>query len=89
MDFSLTSEQQEIQDMARNFTRSEIAPVQLKMDADYEFPYELWRKWSDLGMAGMLISTQTIIKWFYKKMRYLLDFLSKIFLSALWQLLIM
>lgn len=41
--------------MARDFTRNEIAPVQLKMDADHKFPYELWRKWSDLGMAGMLI----------------------------------
>ena len=55
MDFSLSSEQQEIQNLARDFTRAEIAPAQLKMDADHEFPYELWRKWSDLGMAGMLI----------------------------------
>jgi len=55
MDFSLTPEQQEIQNLARDFTRAEIAPVQLKMDADHEFPYELWRKWSDLGMAGILI----------------------------------
>jgi len=55
MDFSLTPEQQEIQNLARDLTRAEIAPVQLKMDADHEFPYELWRKWSDLGMAGILI----------------------------------
>ncbi|MBT3171623.1 MAG: acyl-CoA dehydrogenase, partial [Rhodospirillaceae bacterium] len=55
MDFSLSTEQQEIQNLARDFTRAEIAPAQLKMDENHEFPYELWRKWSDLGMAGMLI----------------------------------
>ena len=58
MDFSLTSEQKEIQNLARDFTRNEIAPAQVKMDEDHEFPYELWRKWSDLGMAGMLIPEQ-------------------------------
>jgi alkylation response protein AidB-like acyl-CoA dehydrogenase len=55
MDFSLTSEQQEIQNLARDFTQKEVAPAQLKMDESHEFPYELWQKWSDLGMAGMLI----------------------------------
>ena len=55
MDFSLTSEQQEIQNRARDFTQKEVAPAQLKMDESHEFPYELWQKWSDLGMAGMLI----------------------------------
>jgi len=58
MDFSLTSEQKEIQNLARDFTRNEIAPAQVKMDEDHEFPYELWRKWSDIGMAGMLIPEQ-------------------------------
>ena len=55
MDFSLSPEQKEIQKLARDFTRKEIAPAQLKMDQDHEFPYEVWRKWSELGMAGMLI----------------------------------
>ncbi len=55
MDFSLTSEQQEIQNLARDFTQKEVASAQLKMDESHEFPYELWQKWSDLGMAGMLI----------------------------------
>ena len=55
MDFALTPEQKEIQKLARDFTRKEIAPAQLQMDEDHKFPYALWRKWSDLGMAGILI----------------------------------
>ncbi len=58
MDFLLTLEQQEIQSLARDFTRKKIAPAQFKMDADHEFPYALWHKWSDLGMAGILIPEQ-------------------------------
>lgn len=58
MDFSLTAEQKEIQNLARDFTRNEIAPTQLQMDEDHDFPYELWRKWSQLGMAGMMIPEQ-------------------------------
>jgi len=55
MDFSLNAEQREIQALARDFTRKEVAPVQLRMDQDHEFPYALWEQWSDLGMAGILI----------------------------------
>ena len=50
-EFLLTQEQQEIQNLARDFTRAEITAVRLEMDTDHEFPYELWRKLSDLGMA--------------------------------------
>lgn len=55
MDFELAPEQVELQRMVRDFARAEVAPVQDKMERDHEFPYELWRKWSDLGMAGILI----------------------------------
>ncbi len=55
MDYELTPEQSEIQRLSRDFARREIEPAQVQMDADHEFPYELWKKWSDLGMAGMLI----------------------------------
>ena len=56
MDFRLTEEQTEIQNMVRDFTNKEIIPAQEKMDEDHEFPYELWEKWSGLGMSGMLLS---------------------------------
>ena len=55
MDFALSPEQTEIQALAREFTRREIAPAQLRMDEDHEFPYALWEKWSELGMPGILI----------------------------------
>lgn len=55
MDFSLTPEQIEIQRLAQEFTRNEIAPAQIQMDKDHEFPYALWEKWSELGMPGILI----------------------------------
>lgn len=55
MDFTLTEEQAELQRMARNFAQSEIAPAQEQMDDTHEFPLELWQKWSDLGMAGIMI----------------------------------
>ena len=55
MDFELAPEQIELQRMVRDFAQAEVAPVQARMEADHEFPYELWRKWSDLGMAGIMI----------------------------------
>lgn len=55
MDFSLTSEQTEIQRVVRDFTQNEIAPAQVQMDKDHEFPHALWEKWSELGMPGILI----------------------------------
>ena len=55
MNYELTAEQTEIQRMSREFSIEEIEPAQIQMDKDHEFPYELWQKWSDLGMAGMLI----------------------------------
>ncbi len=58
MNYELTPEQSQIQRMSREFSIEEIEPAQEKMDKDHEFPYELWKKWSDLGMAGMLISEE-------------------------------
>lgn len=58
MDFELAPEQIELQRMVRDFALSEVAPVQEQMDRDHEFPYELWRKWSDLGMAGIMIPAE-------------------------------
>lgn len=55
MDFSLNAEQVELKNMVREFARSEVAPVQETMDRDHAFPYALWEKWSELGMAGIMI----------------------------------
>lgn len=55
MDFSLSDEQRELREMVRDFAEVEVAPVQALMDKDHQFPYELWAKWSQLGMAGAMI----------------------------------
>lgn len=41
--------------MVRDFAQTEIAKAQEQMDRDHEFPYDTWKRWSDLGMAGILI----------------------------------
>ena len=58
MDFELAPEQVELQRMVRDFARREVAAAQEQMDRDHEFPYEVWKQWSDLGMAGILIPTE-------------------------------
>lgn len=55
MHFDLTDEQRDIQKLARDFSRDEIARAQVEMDETHDFPYETWRRWSELGMAGILI----------------------------------
>ena len=46
----------ELKRMVRAFATNEIASAQVSMDETGEFPYDCWRKWSELGMAGILIS---------------------------------
>ena len=58
MDFSLSEEQLELRRMVRDFARREVTPAQQQMDRDHEFPCATWKKWSDLGMPGILIPQQ-------------------------------
>ncbi len=51
----LTAEQQEIQALARNFAREEIAPHAAAWDRDAHFEPALVKKMGDLGFLGMLI----------------------------------
>ena len=46
----------ELKRMVRAFATNEIASAQVRMDETGEFPYDCWQKWSELGMAGILIS---------------------------------
>jgi alkylation response protein AidB-like acyl-CoA dehydrogenase len=53
MNFSLTAEQQRIQDLARRFARDEVAPVSREADERGEFPRHLVRRMGELGfLAG-------------------------------------
>jgi alkylation response protein AidB-like acyl-CoA dehydrogenase len=51
----LTEEQREIQRVARDFARAEIAPHSEQWDRDSHFEKSLVRKFGDLGFLGMLI----------------------------------
>jgi alkylation response protein AidB-like acyl-CoA dehydrogenase len=53
MNFELTEEQQMIQEAARDFSQSEIAPVAAQFDESGEFPLETIRKAGELGFMGL------------------------------------
>jgi len=53
MDFTLTTEQQMIRDLCKNFVKNGITPVAEEMDLRGQFPYEVWKKMGDLGMVGI------------------------------------
>ena len=53
MNFELTEEQQMIQEAARDFSQSEIAPIATQFDESGEFPMETIRKAGELGFMGL------------------------------------
>jgi len=53
MDFTLSTEQQMIRDLCRNFVKNEIAPIAEEIDQTGEFPYAIWKKMADLGIVGI------------------------------------
>jgi alkylation response protein AidB-like acyl-CoA dehydrogenase len=55
MDFNLTEDQRAIQDMAREFAASELAPHSARWDEEKHFPLEALRAAAGLGLAGVYI----------------------------------
>jgi alkylation response protein AidB-like acyl-CoA dehydrogenase len=53
--FELTTEQQMIQAMVREFARNEIEPYAEKFDREKIFPKEVIKKMGELGLMGMMI----------------------------------
>jgi short/branched chain acyl-CoA dehydrogenase len=53
MDFTLSTEQQMIRDLCRNFAKNEIKPITEEMDQASQFPYEVWNKMAGLGIVGI------------------------------------
>ncbi len=51
--FTLTEEQQMIQNLARDFARSEIAPQAEHYDKTHEYPWPIVRKAQELGLTTM------------------------------------
>src|SRR4030043_144618 len=58
MDFRLTSEQEMIRDMVRDFTEKNIKPVAALYDEEKAFPYENLKKMANLGLMGMNIPAE-------------------------------
>ncbi|MBF0492918.1 MAG: acyl-CoA dehydrogenase family protein [Deltaproteobacteria bacterium] len=55
MNFTLSSEQLQIQQMARDFAQKELAPQAARLDELSEFPSQNIRKLAELGFMGMMI----------------------------------
>jgi butyryl-CoA dehydrogenase len=55
VDFDLTSEQREVQALARDFARAEIDPHAAQWDRDHEFPRALFGKLAELGLMGTCV----------------------------------
>lgn len=56
-DFSLTSEQQSLRDLARKFARSEMAPKAAECDKTGRFPEEVYRRAWELGLMNLNVPT--------------------------------
>ncbi|HSE77722.1 MAG TPA: isobutyryl-CoA dehydrogenase [Alphaproteobacteria bacterium] len=55
MDFELSEEQRQFQEMARNFAAEQMAPFAAEWDENCVFPVETLRKAAELGFAGIYI----------------------------------
>ncbi|WP_254537517.1 acyl-CoA dehydrogenase [Halomarina litorea] len=53
MDFSLSPEQKQIEDMVSDFVDEEVVPVAADIDENDEFPADLVGEMADLGLMGM------------------------------------
>lgn len=53
MNFDLTSEQQLIKKTMRDFVEEEVAPGAIERDRMKQFPVEIFKKLSDMGMMGL------------------------------------
>lgn len=58
MDFKHTEEQQMIRETVREFAENELLPGALERDTNKLFATEQWKKFCDLGFAGMTIEDE-------------------------------
>ena len=58
MNFNLTSEQEMIREMARDFTEKHIKPAAALHDEEKSFPFENMKKMARLGLMGMNIPAE-------------------------------
>ena len=54
MDFRLTDEQLQVEEMVRDLSRKEFAPRAAQVDEESRYPGENHRRLAELGLLGML-----------------------------------
>jgi butyryl-CoA dehydrogenase len=55
MDFELTADQREIQELTRDLAEAEIVPNAAAWDREHRFPQELFPKLAELGLMGVCV----------------------------------
>jgi acyl-CoA dehydrogenase len=58
VDFELSAEQRELQDMARRFAREEMAPRAAECDKKHLWPEEIYRKGWELGLMNVIVPAE-------------------------------
>jgi acyl-CoA dehydrogenase len=58
VDFALTDEQRSLQELARKFARTEMAPHAAEVDKTARFPVEIYRKAWELGLMNLNVPTE-------------------------------
>ena len=58
LNFDLGETADMLRDSVMSFTADEIAPRAAGIDADNEFPADLWRKMGDLGILGITVDEE-------------------------------
>jgi alkylation response protein AidB-like acyl-CoA dehydrogenase len=58
MDFALTPEQESLLELARDFSRREVAPHVADYDRDERFPIEIVRRAAELGLLGGVVPVE-------------------------------
>ncbi len=53
MDYTLTAENRQVRELAREFAEMEMRPVVMKYDEAQAFPFEIMKKLGDLGFMGV------------------------------------
>ncbi|HED65050.1 MAG TPA: acyl-CoA dehydrogenase [Planctomycetes bacterium] len=56
--FDLTEDQLMIQEMVRDFAKSEVEPIAAEIDENHRFPTETWEKMVELGLTGIPFSEE-------------------------------
>ena len=58
IDFGLGDDINMLRDAVKDFANNEIAPRAAQVDADNEFPADLWRKFGDMGLLGVTVGEE-------------------------------